>query len=273
MATDGKSDEILLQGDSSTGTDFLPELQESDASPETRAIYDEIRRLKGAPMVALIWRHLATLPDVLPGAWSSIAPVLRSGMLQEAAWRLAGNLRLQPLPALTAADLKSMQVDADARAVIETVLRAYNRVNPVNMLCVYVLLARLLRPDGQALAPDVVLWEPPPPFGLLPRMYRPGEMPEAMRSRHEALSSPEARGEALTGSRTIPSLYRHFVPWPPFIEWIASALRPMIESGRMRQSVASIRAGMAREAEALVVHVPPALALQAHPQEIGRAHV
>ena len=268
MPTDQHSGDISRQGIAPTTLDVLPELQESDAPPDIKAIYAEIRRLKGAPMVALIWRHLATLPDVLPGAWSSIAPILRSGLLQETAWTIAGSVRLQPLPHLSVAELERMGVDAAARASIATVLDAYNRANPVNMLCVYVLLARLIRPDGQALAPDVIRWDPPAPVGPLPRMFAPAEMPPSIRQQLEGLTnSAEARGGPDTGGggRAIPSLYRHLVPWPAYIDWLSNVMLPQAGDGGIRQAIASIRASMTREAEALVVHVPPALALQAQP--------
>lgn len=245
---------------------FLPELPEKDAPPDIRAIYAEIRRLTGVPMVALIWRHLATLPGVLQDAWSSLAPVLRSGLLQETAWQIADGVRVQPLKPLDAAALARIGVAPANRRTIDTVLDAYNRANPVNMLCVYTLLARLIRPDGQALAPDVVLWTAPEAIGALPRMYAPEEMPVPLRTTLQGLSSPDATGGIPGGALAIPSLYRHLVPWPAYIAWIEHNLRPYIDDGRLRQSVTTIRTGMSREAETLVVHVPPALALQAHPE-------
>jgi hypothetical protein len=242
-------------------TVFLPELQEQDAPPDIRAIYEEIRRLTGVPMVALIWRHLATLPGVLPDAWSSVAPVLRSGLLQETAWQISADARIPQLTPLTGTALTRLGVDTAARGAIASVLEAYNRANPVNMLCVYALFARLMRPDGQALAPDVVLWEAPPPVGPLPPMFAPAEMEPRLRGKLESLASPEAA----TGAPVIPSLYRHLVPWPGYIDWLETAVRPCLDDGAIGQAVTSIRTSMAREAEELVVHVPPALALQAHP--------
>ena len=249
-----------------TAASFLPELLEKDASPEIRSVYEEIRQLTGVPMVALIWRHLATIPGVLPDAWSSLAPILRSGLLQETAWQIAGAVRIQPLAGLSLTQLAKLGVDASDRDAIETVIDAYNRANPVNMLCVYTLFARLMRPDGQALAPDVVLWRAPPSVETLPRMFTPAEMPLELRQTLEGLSSPETTGSLAGGTLAIPSLYRHLVPWPDYTAWIARSLTPYLNDGRLKQSVTAIRAGMAREAESLVVHVPPALALQAHPE-------
>ena len=68
---------------------LLPELSERDATGEKAAIYAEMRRLGGVPMVALIFRHLATLPGALEWAWTAIGPAWRTGQLQETAWRIA----------------------------------------------------------------------------------------------------------------------------------------------------------------------------------------
>ena len=164
MGTPGSGWERIGQM-ATSDTVFLAELQESEAPAEIRAIYQEIRRLTGVPMVALIWRHLATLPGVLPDVWSSLAPVLRSGLLQETAWQIAQSARVQQLAVLRLADLAKLGVGEEGRLAIAHVLAAYSRANPANLLCVYTLLARLMRPDGQALTPDVVLWEPPAPVG------------------------------------------------------------------------------------------------------------
>lgn len=249
---------------------FLPELHEKDAPDEIRAIYAEIRHLTGVPMVALIWRHLATLPGVLPDAWSSLAPLMRSGVLQETAWQLAQASRARPLESASAEQLAALGVDATARRQIVTVLDAYNRANPVNMLCVYTLFARLVRPDGQALAPDVVLWTPPAAIAALPRMFEPAEMDAALRRTLERLSTQSAPAEPLAEIDpvpvvAIPSLYRHLPTWPGYVDWIARQLTPRIATGELQQAITKMRTGMAREAEAFVVNVPPALALQALP--------
>lgn len=257
---------IEIKGGKAGDPVFLAELPEADAPPDIRGIYEEIRHLTGVPMVALIWRHLATLPGVLPDAWSSLAPVLRSGVLQETAWQLARAVRAPALPALSAADFHGMNVDPAGQDLIRTVIDAYNRANPVNMLCVYVMLARLVRPDGQALAPDVVLWNPPVSIPKLPRMYAPADMPAVTRQELENLSGFGGSGGQSENISTIPSLYRHLVPWRGYVRWMELALRPGIEDGRLTKAVGVIRAGMAREADALVVHVPPALALQACPK-------
>jgi hypothetical protein len=61
---------------------LLAELAERDATGEKGAIYSEIRRLGGVPMVALIFRHLATLPGTLEWAWGVVGPSWRAGLVR-----------------------------------------------------------------------------------------------------------------------------------------------------------------------------------------------
>ena len=77
---------------------FLAELAEREATGEKARIYAEMRRLGGVPMVALIFRHLATLPGGIEWAWAALEPAWKAGRLQEAAWKIAGEA---PLEALT----------------------------------------------------------------------------------------------------------------------------------------------------------------------------
>jgi hypothetical protein len=73
------------------GTDAftLLEVSEADASELVQAIYRDIRRLSGVPMVALIFRHIATYPELFEEVWKWIGPLLRGGRIQDAAWRIA----------------------------------------------------------------------------------------------------------------------------------------------------------------------------------------
>src|SRR6185436_2132253 len=58
---------------------LLAELAERDATGGKAAIYAELKRLGGVPMVALIFRHLATRSGVLEWAWEAIGPAWRTG--------------------------------------------------------------------------------------------------------------------------------------------------------------------------------------------------
>lgn len=43
----------------------FPEIRPQDATPDITAIYADICAVSGVPMVNLIWRHFAALPDAL----------------------------------------------------------------------------------------------------------------------------------------------------------------------------------------------------------------
>ena len=59
--------------------DPVPAIPEADATCEIAAIYGDIRETLGVPVVNLIWRHLATMPDALPWTWSVVRPIYASG--------------------------------------------------------------------------------------------------------------------------------------------------------------------------------------------------
>jgi hypothetical protein len=63
----------------------LAEVPEIGASGETARIYSELRQELEVPLVTLVWRYLAVLPDVLSWAWATVRPVtgsleLRNGL-------------------------------------------------------------------------------------------------------------------------------------------------------------------------------------------------
>jgi hypothetical protein len=80
-------------------------VSERDASGEKAAIFAEMKRLGGVPMVALIFRHLATLPGGIEWAWGVLEPAWRQGHLQEAAWRIARSAPMDPIAAIPRAAL------------------------------------------------------------------------------------------------------------------------------------------------------------------------
>jgi len=87
-----------------TGEFTLPEVSEANAPESVEAFYRDTRRLSGVSMVALIFRHIATYPEILEEVWRSIGPMFRVGRIQDAAWRIAKLVSLsEPLPRFEAA--------------------------------------------------------------------------------------------------------------------------------------------------------------------------
>jgi hypothetical protein len=73
---------------------MFPQIPPQDAPPQIAKIYADIRAVSGLPVVNLIWRHLATLPDVLPWAWAMVAPLIGSTAMGAARNRMADAITL-----------------------------------------------------------------------------------------------------------------------------------------------------------------------------------
>jgi hypothetical protein len=226
----------------------LPELAERDAAAEKAAIYAEIRRLGGVPMVALIFRHLATRPGVLEWAWDAIGPMWRSGRLQETAWRVARAARLEPLAPIPAAALPPLGVD-DAKG-IRDVLIAYNRANPENMLTVLCLLRVL---GGRAGSSSIAAapWTPPPAPGPLLPMIDVNAMPPHLSALLDLVAAPGEPG----GPRVIQSLYRHLAKRPGFLALAITLLRQRFDDRSIDRATAEIGVAMNAAADELATSI------------------
>lgn len=234
---------------------FLAELAERDATGEKAAIYAEMKRLGGVPMVALIFRHLATLPGGIEWAWGAIGPAWRAGSLQETAWRIAREAPMEALAAIPREALVALGVDDAGLAEIYVALDAYNRANPENMLSVLCLL-RLL---GGARATESLAaraWSPPAAPGPLVAMMDVAKMPREVAALLDLVAAP---GEA-NGPRVVQSLYRHFGHRPAFLALTVTLLRQRFDDASIDKSVASILASMNTAADSLArcLSAPPA---------------
>ena len=53
----------------------------AEASPEVRAVYDDIKRTRNVPDVNNFWKHLARDPALLKRTWESVKEVMAPGAL------------------------------------------------------------------------------------------------------------------------------------------------------------------------------------------------
>ena len=53
----------------------------ADASPQVRAVYDDIKRTRGVPDVNNFWKYLAHDPATLKRTWESIKEIMAPGAL------------------------------------------------------------------------------------------------------------------------------------------------------------------------------------------------
>ena len=217
---------------------LLAELAEGEASGEIRHIYAEIRRLSGVPMVALIWRHLATMPGALEWAWGLLEPAMRAGQVQQVAARLAQKARIPHRHSIPAAALRAAGISEADELGIAEVLEGYNRANPVNIVMVRCLSPHLAGPvaaSGDASWPQ---WQPP----VTPAPLRAMVSPDAMTPTVHALAKllTDRGGDAT--SALWPSLYRHLAHWPAFLGYAAVIVPPEfahidVAAARMRAEV------------------------------------
>ena len=239
--------------------ELLDELPEAQATGEQRRIYSEIRRLSAVPMVALIYRHLATIPGALEWAWALIEPAMLTGQLQQRAWDMAAAAVIPGNRAISHAALRVAGIDAAAEGAIGQVLDAYNRSNPVNMLVVGCLARHLARQGGQAAPAPARHWQPPPAPLPLPAMVDPAAMTPAMRELVLLLTD---RDEGRAPSPLWPSLYRHLANWPAMLGYASIVIVPEFAAidaavALLRQQVTGAAADFARQTAPSAVFVPP----------------
>ena len=210
---------------------FLPEQPEAQASDAVRAIYAQIRHAAGVPMVALIFRHLATLPGAMEWAWSVMGPPLMQGQLQRWAWAMEDKLDLAPALPVSPQALRYLGIAEEAVGEMARLSLAYGRANPVNLLALR-LIALRLGGGGNAAAPMLAPsaaqvgasapWQPPAALGpLLPMIDLHKAPPELM----ALLQSLSQRGQAVPDAAFVPSYYRQLASRPPLLA-LASLIVP-----------------------------------------------
>src|SRR6478609_6150375 len=58
-----------------------PPIEYADASPQVRAVYDDIKKTRNVPDVNNFWKYLARDPVTLKRTWESIKEVMAPGAL------------------------------------------------------------------------------------------------------------------------------------------------------------------------------------------------
>ncbi len=237
---------------------LLPELPEAQASGEQRRIYAEIKRLSAVPMVALIYRHLATIPGALEWAWALVEPAMQSGRLQQCAWRLAAGAAIPGRRTIPRAALHVAGIGPHEEAAITQVLDAYNRANPVNMMVVGCVARHLAGTVATPIeAQPQATWQPPPPPPSLPPMIDPAAMQGPVRELALLLTD---RSDGRAASPLWPSLYRHLANWPAMLGYASVLVVPEFaaideSTGRLREQAASAATELAK-----TLAPPPGLA-------------
>ena len=59
----------------------IPPIEYGDASPQVRAVYDDIKKTRNVPDVNNFWKYLARDPVTLQRTWQSVKEVMAPGAL------------------------------------------------------------------------------------------------------------------------------------------------------------------------------------------------
>jgi hypothetical protein len=200
---------------------MLAELSEAEATGDIARIYADIRRLCAVPYVSAIYRHLATRPGVLPWAWAAVAPAFETGAAQEAGWRVAADLALEPLPPIPREALRVWGVDATAEQTVRNVCDGFVRVAPVNMVFAG-LLARFIAGDTPNGKSAFATWQPPADIPAPPPLVDPAKLDAAQRGVLMRFSTTSG------GKPFVPGLYRMLAHWPGLLAHLSIVLAPRL---------------------------------------------
>ena len=237
-------------------SDPVPAITEAAASGEIAEIFADIRGVLGVAVVNLIWRHLATIPRILPWAWGTLRPLYVDGTLTAEAAALHGDLDLPWLPpfppeVLAAAGLLDRDISA-----IRNVLAAYDRTNAMALIALSTLLLRL---DDEPLHAASSHSEAPrerPSAIPLPALLSMTDLAPATAELVLTLNRLGTR----RGDPILASMYRHLAHWPTYLALAWAMIAPLDANGSLERSIADAAAkARARAARvATQLYTPPA---------------
>lgn len=210
----------------------LQTIPEAQADPVTREIYDDIKSTMGVALVNLVWRYLAVTPTALEWSWQALKPHYTNGAIPAAAWILRESLPTPTLPSFSAIELQQLSCDSGEMALVESILRTYERGNAQNLVAMCYLRS-LLDGGNTNTAPDR-------PFTLntqqqqaetadrvnltLPPLPNRSDLPDDTWSHIEAMSEVwvPIKHRGLT-----PSVFRHIAHWPDLLKLYRSRLHTL----------------------------------------------
>ncbi len=232
-------------------------LTEVSNDPALQGLLAEIGRCCGTRLPALIFRHLATYPGVVPAYWTHLRVLYQGGWLQDAAWPLAEELDTTGLMApIQAQKLSAIGLDAELLIRAHATLDCYNRSNPVHWLALLTLLHGIDTSEAARTAAPARdrSWQPPPP-----PMADPLPMVEvgAIDANTRWLFNDLRVGDRSTLDPVVPSLYRHFVPYPALLQLLHQSLAPHFASGRIDACVKDLTCKFKTRAEHLSAQLGP----------------
>ena len=230
----------------------LAQIPEAEASAGVKEIYDDMRRVMCVPLVNLIYRHMATMPGVLPWAWSLIRPLVLTGTVQDGVDRMVAALDVPALRAISIEDLRSAGLDDENEERVLRVIAAYNRGNTLNLISLTTLRLTL---DGAPIPRDQRQEAPAPQDAPpeIPPICRAADLDAATTARLDGIARLHG------GDSVLPSFYLHLANWPDFLALVCERLEPVLRDG----GVARARADACRLAYDEALAIRPLLSTSA----------
>jgi hypothetical protein len=213
---------------------LLPEVRGVDASPEVRAVYNDICSVMDVPFVNLIHRYLATIPGALEYAWSLGRGACLDGRIDTWVTIINANAGAEDTT------VPGTRLSNDARAAALQIIDVYNRQNPRNVIIFSAFLTILRSPDLSA-SDDAPLRFPPHDARMsstIPEIPRFKDLDGHTQELLLELSSLQE----LKGSGLIPSLYLHLATIPGAVEATYDALVQPLRDGTIAKQTQIVRA-------------------------------
>jgi hypothetical protein len=210
--------------------DPIPAVREDEATGETAAVFADLRATLGVSFVNLIWRHLATMPQMLEWTWALVKPLHASNALLEAGETLRAGVAVPDGIKQPACVFDAVGVTAADRVVIGQMLGDYNAANASNLLCLLVAQSVLAGElPGQFRTARSTSLVPRTADQALPRLPGLHELSPAVRTLVVEL---DGFGR-FAPTEAIASLYRHLAHWPGFLAVAHATLSVPHHDGRL----------------------------------------
>ena len=220
----------------------LAELAERDATGFAAEVYADIRNVTGAANVNLFFRHLATIPGALEGAWPALRAGYRSGALAAVSETVRASARLSALPPIPLPALRAAGVDGAAQRRLTSIFEHYNNGNSMTVIGLGGLRRLLDSPPGARRAVGAKgslksrQRRPVRRPVKLPPLIQLGDMPREVAALERDMSTRNDPGEG----RSIPAIYRHLAHWPGYLAIAATLLEPKFADGSIHTATRQV---------------------------------
>jgi hypothetical protein len=190
------------------------------------------------PFVNLIWRHLATMPEMLEWTWALVKPLYESEKLVRASEALRAGVTASDCIPQPDCVFAAVGVTASDRVVIGAMLRDYNAANASNLLCLLVAQSVLAGTLPSSPVPAAVSGPKPPRISVvLPKLPGLHELSPEIQSLVPELD----KFGRFAPTEASASLYRHLTHWPGFLAVVHAALSAPHRDGRLQSEHAMMR--------------------------------